>query len=98
MQNTIESFTFGSEFVAMKIAMEINAALCNKLCMMGVLLKGHPIHLGTTVVLSKMSLSLNQCCTKDTTQLLITSVVRSVLVVQLGWHMSQARRTVVMAL
>jgi hypothetical protein len=39
-QNTIESSTFGSEFVAMKIAMEMNAALRYQLCMMGVPIKG----------------------------------------------------------
>jgi hypothetical protein len=45
-----------------------------------------------------MSLSLNQHCTKDTTRLLITSAVMSVLAVQLRWHMSLAKRTVAMAL
>jgi hypothetical protein len=39
-QNTIESSTFGSEFVAMKIAMEMNAALRYKLRMMGVPIEG----------------------------------------------------------
>jgi hypothetical protein len=39
-QNTIESSTFGSEFVAMKIAMELNAALWYKLRMMGVPIDG----------------------------------------------------------
>jgi len=35
-QNTVKSSTFGLEFVAMKIAMEMNSAMCYKLCMMGV--------------------------------------------------------------
>jgi hypothetical protein len=39
-QNTIESSTFGSEFVAMKIAMEMNATLHYKLRMMGVPIEG----------------------------------------------------------
>ena len=39
-QNTIESTTSGSEFVAMKIAMEMNAALQNKLLMMDVPIEG----------------------------------------------------------
>jgi hypothetical protein len=39
-QNTIESSTSGSEFVAMKIAMEMNAALQNKLLMMDVPIEG----------------------------------------------------------
>jgi hypothetical protein len=39
-QNTIESSTFGSEFIAMKIALEMNAALRYKLRMMGVPIEG----------------------------------------------------------
>ena len=39
-QNTIESSTFGSEFVALKIAAEINEALRYKLRMMGVPIDG----------------------------------------------------------
>ena len=39
-QNTIESSTFGSEFVALKIALEMNAAIRYKLRMMGVPIEG----------------------------------------------------------
>jgi hypothetical protein len=39
-QNTIESSTFGSEFVALKIATEMNEALRYKLCMFGVHIDG----------------------------------------------------------
>ena len=39
-QNTIESSVFGSEFVALKIAMEMNEALRYKLRMMGVPIEG----------------------------------------------------------
>jgi hypothetical protein len=39
-QNTIETSTFGSEFVALKIAVELNEALRYKLRMMGVSLDG----------------------------------------------------------
>jgi hypothetical protein len=35
-QNTVESSTFGSEFVALKIAMELNIAMRYKIRMMGV--------------------------------------------------------------
>ena len=39
-QNTVETSTFGSEFVAMKIAIEMNDALRYKLRMMGVPIDG----------------------------------------------------------
>jgi hypothetical protein len=39
-QNTIESSTFGSEFVALKIAIEMNEALRYKLRMMGIPIEG----------------------------------------------------------
>ena len=39
-QNTIESSTFGSEFIALKIAMELIEGLRYKLQMFGVLLSG----------------------------------------------------------
>jgi hypothetical protein len=39
-QNTVESSTFGSEFVSLKIAMELNTALRYKLRMMGVPIDG----------------------------------------------------------
>jgi hypothetical protein len=39
-QNTIESSTFGSEFVAIKIAMEMNEALHYKLKMMDIPISG----------------------------------------------------------
>jgi hypothetical protein len=39
-QNTIETSTFGSEFVALKIAVEMNEALRYKLRMMGVKVNG----------------------------------------------------------
>jgi len=39
-QNTIESSTFGSKFVSLKIAMEMNAAICYKLRMMGIPIDG----------------------------------------------------------
>jgi hypothetical protein len=39
-QNTVESSTFGSEFVSLKIAMEMNAAIRYKLRMMGVPIDG----------------------------------------------------------
>jgi len=45
-QNTVESSTFGSEFVALKIAMEMNCAICYKLWMMGVPIKGPSYVLG----------------------------------------------------
>jgi hypothetical protein len=38
-QNTVESSTFGSEFVAMRIAVEQIEGLRYKLCMMGVLVE-----------------------------------------------------------
>jgi hypothetical protein len=39
-QNTVESSTFGSEFVALKIAMELNIAMRYKIRMMGIPLLG----------------------------------------------------------
>jgi len=45
-QNTVESSTFGSEFVAMKIAMEMNSAMRYKLRMMGVPITGPSYVLG----------------------------------------------------
>jgi hypothetical protein len=39
-QNTIESSTFGLEFVALKIAAEMNDALRYKLCMFGIPING----------------------------------------------------------
>jgi hypothetical protein len=39
-QNTIESSTFGSEFVALRIAYELNDALRYKLRMFGVCIDG----------------------------------------------------------
>jgi len=39
-QNTVESSTFGSEFVSLKIAMEMNSAMQYKLWMMGVPING----------------------------------------------------------
>jgi len=39
-QNTVELSTFGSEFVSLKIAMEMNCAMCYKLHMMGVPIAG----------------------------------------------------------
>jgi len=39
-QNTVKSSTFGSEFVAMKIAMEMNSVMHYKLHMMGVPITG----------------------------------------------------------
>jgi len=39
-QNTVESSTFGSEFIAMKIAMEMNSVMHYKLRMMGVPITG----------------------------------------------------------
>ena len=40
MQNTIESSTFGSEFVALKIAIEMNEALRYKLWMIRIPIDG----------------------------------------------------------
>ena len=45
-QNTVESSTFGSEFVALKIAMEMNCAIRYKLRMMGVPVEGPSYVLG----------------------------------------------------
>jgi len=39
-QNTVESSTFGFEFAALNIAMEVNSAMCCKLHMMGVPITG----------------------------------------------------------
>jgi len=39
-QNTIESSTFGSKFVSLKIALEMNAAIRYKLLMMGIPIDG----------------------------------------------------------
>jgi hypothetical protein len=39
-QNTIETSTFGSEMVAMKVAVEMVQALCHKLCTFGIPLSG----------------------------------------------------------
>ena len=39
-QNTLESSTFGSEFMALHIAVEMNDALQIKLCMLGISIDG----------------------------------------------------------
>jgi hypothetical protein len=96
----IESSTFGSEFVSMKIAMEMNAALRYKLRMMGVPIEGPSNTFGdNSSVVKNVTLPESTLHKRHNSIAYHTvSVVRNVHVVQLGWHMSQARRTVVMAL
>jgi len=45
-QNTVESSTFCSELVSLKIVIEINCLICYKLQMMGVLVEGPSYILG----------------------------------------------------
>jgi hypothetical protein len=53
-QNTIESSTFGSDFVATRIAIELVIALCYKLCMFGV-----PVEEATNLFVDNQSVVLN---------------------------------------
>jgi len=53
-QNTIESSTFGSEFVATRIAIELVIALHYKLCMFGV-----PVEEATNLFVDNQSVVLN---------------------------------------
>ena len=46
-QNSVETLTFGSEFMALKTGMKLIKGLCHKLQMMGVPFEGHALLMST---------------------------------------------------
>ena len=62
-QNTIESSTFGSEFIALKIAAEMNDAMRYKLCMLGI-----PIQEPTNTFCDNNSVVINVTTPESTRQ------------------------------
>ena len=60
-QNTVETSTFGSEFVSMRVATEITEGLRYRLRMMGILIDG-----SASVFCDNMSVVMNTSCPEST--------------------------------
>jgi hypothetical protein len=75
-QNTVESSTFGSKFIAMKTAVDQIEALRYKLHMMGFQYRDPQAYNATTNLSSRTACSRNRQSRKSTTQSLITGRVK----------------------